>query len=132
MITQSMLLSSHAMETFGVWLNNELKRRNMLRAELARLAGVQKSTVTNLIKGKWEIGTDVAYKIGPVLGYSPEDLLRIAGKLDMPKEASDPIAYQNLMQLALELPADELQELADIAFGKKEKVLRRASSQKPK
>lgn len=69
------------MENFGDWLLEQLRRRNISQSELARISGVSKGTVSNLINGTKGAGQDSITAIARALRLPPEEVFRRAGIL---------------------------------------------------
>lgn len=69
------------MENFGDWLIEQLRIRNISQAELARVSGVSKGTVSNLINGTKGAGQDSLTAIARALRLPPEEVFRRAGIL---------------------------------------------------
>ena len=78
------------MENFGNWLLNVLREREMSQSELARVAGISKGTVSNLINGTSGIGQDSLLAIARALRLPPETVFRAAGIF--PPATNDPWA----------------------------------------
>ena len=62
----------YTMENFGDWLLKQLKDRNISQSELARLAGISKGTISNLINGTRGAGQDSLSAIAHALKLPPE------------------------------------------------------------
>ena len=56
--------------TFAKRLNTALERRQISKAELARLSGLSKSSITRYVKGDWEAKQDAVYAIAQVLNVN--------------------------------------------------------------
>jgi transcriptional regulator with XRE-family HTH domain len=67
-----------SMETFGNWLLSQLRQRNMTQAELARLAGINRGTLSNIINGHKQIGRDVLISISGALRLPIDIVARAA------------------------------------------------------
>lgn len=68
-----------SMETFGDWLTTQLRQRDMTQAELARLAGINRGTLSNIINGHKQIGKDSLISISNAL-HLPIDVVARAAE----------------------------------------------------
>jgi transcriptional regulator with XRE-family HTH domain len=71
---------------FGTWLERELAARGWVPFHLAKRAGVQPSTIQNLISGERNLGADVGRAIAHALGL-PEHIVFLAAGLLTEKPA---------------------------------------------
>lgn len=92
---------------FGTWLLNVLQERKMSQSELARLAGISKGTVSNLVNGTSGIGQDSLTAIAHALKL-PIDLVFEKAGLLPPKNGISPIK-RKLAHLAEELPDSDVE-----------------------
>ena len=97
------------METFSDWLMAELNERQWTQAELARRCGSTKATISRIINGERQIGTDVATAIAYALNLPPDEVFRQAGLLPPQPDIDPKLAEINY--LLATLPPD-LQEEA--------------------
>lgn len=67
-----------SMETFGDWLTNQLREKKMTQSELARLAGINRGTLSNIINGHKQIGRDVLVSISYALKLPIDVVARAA------------------------------------------------------
>ena len=67
--------------TFGIWLDNELKQREMSQADLAKKSGITPPQISRIISGARGVGEDAAQKIAMAFKLPPEEIYRIAGIL---------------------------------------------------
>ncbi len=67
-------------DSFGEWLTEELNRRNWSIRELGRRSDISHSWIAKVTKGQ-EPDWNFCAAIGPPLGFSPVEMLLIAGKL---------------------------------------------------
>ena len=93
------------MENFGSWLLNTLRERKLSQSELARLAGISKGTVSNLINGTSGVGPDSLTAIAHALKL-PVDLVFEKAKMLPQKPELSPIK-RKLIHVA---ESDELQD----------------------
>lgn len=95
------------MENFGDWLLERLKEKNMSQSELARIAGLSKGTISNLINGTKGAGQDSLRAIAIALKLPPDLVFEKAGVLPIKPELS-PIK-RALLHAAEGLPESDLQ-----------------------
>ena len=85
---------------FGVWLQEELDKRDLKQADLARMSGLKRATINRYVN---QIRTtpdpDALKAIARALGYKPEDVFRIIGILP-PEPDFDPLLEKANYQLA--------------------------------
>jgi len=77
------------MEIFLEWLQEELKQRDWLPADLARRAELGPTTIHKILSGDRKAGPDVCVAIARALGQPPERVFRLAGLLP-PSPEPDP------------------------------------------
>lgn len=95
------------MENFGSWLLNVLQEKKISQSELARLAGVSKGTISNLINGTKGAGQNSLIAIAHVLKLPPEMLFEKA-RLFPPKPELSPLKRQ-LLHIAQDLPDSDVE-----------------------
>lgn len=106
-------------ESFPRWLQTQLDARNLLAADLAKKAGIGKSTVHSILHGKRNVGPEVCTAIAKALNLSADDVFRQAGLL--PPEVAAPFerdeSVQEIMGYLREMSATERAEAAEyLAF----------------
>jgi transcriptional regulator with XRE-family HTH domain len=104
-----------SMERFSDWLLNELKSRDMSQSDLARIAGLGRGTISNIMNGTRNVGQDTLTAIARALRLPPETVFRAAGIF--PAIHSDAIVDE-ITYLASQLPAEDVQDLIDLARSK--------------
>lgn len=67
------------MVNFGDWLLKQLQDRDMSQSELARVAGVSKGTISNLINGTKGAGQESLLAVARALKLPPELVFEKAG-----------------------------------------------------
>lgn len=67
--------------SFADWLENELVKREISQAELARRAGVTRSAINGVLTGYRGIGVEMCNGIAKALGIPPDEVFRAAGFL---------------------------------------------------
>lgn len=101
------------MNTFGEWLAEELKIREMSQADLARISPLTRATISNLINGTRGPGPDAINALADSLKLDPEYVMRVAGLL--PPERGEPsAATQEVIRLMEHIPARDQQHLLEI------------------
>lgn len=116
------------MENFGDWLLERLKEKNISQSELARMAGLSKGTVSNLVNGTKGAGQDSLTAIAHALKL-PVDLVFEKAKLLPVKTELSP-AKRKLMYLAEILPDSDI-EIAIALLEQRESVYKKNRQIKP-
>ena len=101
---------------FPEWLDEERDRFGWNRAELARRADLSPSTLSMIYSHKRGVGVDACKALAKALRLPEADVLRAAGLL-APDRAADPVIAE-LLGLVERLPADDRQDLIDLARAK--------------
>jgi len=65
-----------SMETFGEWILKQLRDRNLTQAELARQAGINRGTLSNIINGHKQAGKDVLVALASALRMPVDTVIR--------------------------------------------------------
>lgn len=116
------------MENFSEWLWGKLEERNWQAADLARVANISKSSLSNILNNNRSPGPDVCNAVAQALGIPPEEVFREAGLLP-PLPTGDKSAVQELLELVKNMPSEDQQEILDYARYRYQK---RKSSVKPR
>lgn len=66
---------------FGNWLITTLGKNNITQSELARMAGVTRSTISGVITGRRQPGARLMIAIASALRITPEEVFQAAGVL---------------------------------------------------
>jgi transcriptional regulator with XRE-family HTH domain len=69
------------MEMFAKWLAERLSERDMSHSDLARASGIGRSTISEILSERREVGRTVATAIAKGLKLPPEQVFRAAGLL---------------------------------------------------
>lgn len=69
------------METFGYWLENELKNRGWKPADLANKADLSRGSLSNILNDMRKPGPEVCQRIADALEIPEEIIFREAGLL---------------------------------------------------
>ena len=101
---------------FPDWLEQERARFGWSRAELARRADLNQSTLSMIYSHKRRAGVETCKGLAKALRLPEADVLRAAGLL-APDRKSDPV-IEELLGLADKLPPDDRQDLIDLARAK--------------
>ena len=109
------------METFGEWLSKEMTRQGMNQSQLARRAGISRSTIKRIIDGERGIGRTSLGKIARALDLPPQELLRRTGYLPMERVTEKDTTLARLVVVLSELPDEDVEELLYIALGKRDR-----------
>jgi transcriptional regulator with XRE-family HTH domain len=104
---------------FSDWLENELDKLGWSSADLARRSGLNPSTLSMVHNHKRRAGVDTCRAIAKAMHLPEADVLRAAG-LMAPERDADPVIGE-LLELAAKLPADDRQDLIDLARAKLER-----------
>ena len=115
------------MTTFSEWLNEELKQRKWIQADLARESGLPDATVSRILSGDRGVGKKSIARIALAFGYRVGVVAEAAG-LGQDSGTDDPASFTRLMEVARSLPDEDLQELTYIALGKRERRAAKATS----
>ena len=116
---------------FVSWVQDELDKRNMSQAELARKSGLTRSAINKLINRRQNSpGSDMCIGIATAFNLSPEVVFRKAGLLPQ-KQKNNPF-IEKLIHLASQLPEDEIEDLADSAEAKLERLARKKKNKRTK
>jgi transcriptional regulator with XRE-family HTH domain len=109
------------METFGEWLRAEMLQQGMNQSQLARKAGVSRSTVKRIIDGERGIGRASLGRLARALDLPPEELLRRAGYLSVERVSATDTTLARLWVVLTELSDEDVEELLYIALGKRDR-----------
>ena len=103
----------YQMNTFGNWLANEIKLREMSQADLARSSKLTRAAISNLINGMRGPGPDAINAIAAALMLDPKYVMQVAGLLP-PEKGKPNQTIQEIIQLAERIPAPEQHHLLEI------------------
>jgi transcriptional regulator with XRE-family HTH domain len=70
---------------FGSILRERRDSQHMSQDQLAQAAGLSRTSVVNIEKGRQGVSLDSLYKLASALGCQPGDLLPSAPSMDLPK-----------------------------------------------
>jgi transcriptional regulator with XRE-family HTH domain len=95
-------------KNFIAWLEGMLKKENWTRAELARRANINQSTLSMIYNGYREPGNDVCYAIAAAFGIPTETVFRAAGIL--PNQPGTDEDFEELKHLFNQMTDEEQEE----------------------
>jgi len=95
------------MNSFGKWLEQQLKIRGWRAAELARKAGIAEPTLSRLINDSRKAGTQVCTAIATAFDIAPVYVFRKAGLLPPAPEGVVSPTVDEVVQLLSQLPEEE-------------------------
>jgi transcriptional regulator with XRE-family HTH domain len=104
---------------FPDWLEQQRTRFGWSRAELARRADLNQSTLSMIYSHKRRAGVETCRGLAKALRLPEAEVLRAAGLLPADRK-SDPV-IEELLGLADKLPPDDRQDLIDLARAKLER-----------
>ena len=93
-----------------IWLTRELKVRQLSQRELARQSGVSQTRISQTLSGDIPVSAEFCIKVAPVLGVSPEYLLRLAEILPPESADSENATTQEIIELLKNLTPEQQQE----------------------
>jgi transcriptional regulator with XRE-family HTH domain len=97
--------------SFSDWLNKQLIDRELSQAALARLSGLSRGTISNLINNVRNPGPDVLEAISIGLKLPKESVYRAAGLLDARPSGNG--RFEELKYLYAQLPDRDQAEIID-------------------
>jgi transcriptional regulator with XRE-family HTH domain len=98
---------------FPEWLQNELDRRSMSQADLARLSGLTTAGISRIMTGQRKAGPEACASIARALDLPPETVFRAAGLLPPKKE--EPPTLGEWMFLYLNASEEEQERMLEMA-----------------
>lgn len=110
---------------FGNWIVREIGERNMSQADLARLAGVTRTAISDVVNGRRNPGSDLAQGIAKAFSIPPEEVFRIAGLLP-PKPGLDDEVERIVHEVSSMSDQDKAEVLAYIRMKKNIRKKKRA------
>lgn len=100
-------------EKFSKWLVEAHESRGWSQAELARRAGVSRTSISDAISCKHPAGFELCAGIAHALKLPPETVFRIAGLL--PPEVEESAAEKEVLHLLRLLPEEKQKQLLEYA-----------------
>ena len=97
------------MTDFPEWLNEQLNIRGWSQAELARRAGVSRTSISDVLAYKHKAGYELCKAIAKALRVPPEIVFRRAGLL--PERVEKTEIEERILVKIRKLPPDEQQRL---------------------
>ncbi len=83
----------------GEIIREELEFRGISQRELARVIGVCPTIINELIKGKRQLGTELALLIGAALGLDAEPLIQLQVRYNIYRAKTDAVFQKKLIML---------------------------------
>lgn len=117
-------------ELFSEWLVNELRKREMTQADLARASGISRGGISNLINQVRNPDAETCLAIARALNLPAETVFRAAGLL--PPVPSDTQYQEEFFHLLSQLSPQERQEILELLRFKAERKTSKPSSRTPK
>jgi transcriptional regulator with XRE-family HTH domain len=77
------MFSMDTQQTFGDWLGEEMKKRHLSNADMARLSGLDDGTLSNLVNGRKRPGPDTCRPIAKALDLPQTFVFVQAGLMDV-------------------------------------------------
>lgn len=103
-----MTCAMNTVTSFGDWLQGVLNERKMKPADLANMAHLGSGTLSDIISGRRNVGTEVATSIADALDLPQEEVFRAAGILRPKKAKSQRI--DQIVHILEGMTEDEQQE----------------------
>lgn len=96
------------MNSFGVWIKQEIKDRGWTQSDLARNAHTSRGSISNIVLGKRSPGPDMCNAIARAFKYPPEFVFKKAGIIPPGRNNKDTTnpALEEANQLLSELPLE--------------------------
>ncbi len=107
--------------TFGEWLNEELRRRDWSKADLARAAGVSAPHITRIMSGEQRPGNDVIVAIARALDRPPEEVFRRVAGLPLQEESPGLTEWVEIFFIADPAQREEIVDFARFKLQQKRK-----------
>lgn len=107
------------MESFSDWLVNEMKKRDLSPADLARLSGKAQAVISRVLNNERDPAPETLTALARALRLPPEIVFRRAGLL--PPVSPDTEYREELLYLFSELPPSEQEEIIELLRFKKER-----------
>ncbi len=117
------------MENFSNWLANEMKKRGLSPADLARLSGKAPAVISRILNNERDPAPETLTAIARALRLPPETVFRAAGLL--PPVPPDTEYQEEFLYLLAQLPPEERQEILDLLRFKAERKSRPSRAEKP-
>jgi len=101
--------------TFVEWLELELNQRGWRPSDLARAAGVSSATISNVMTGSRNAGSDLCRGIAKAFGEPEEKVFRLAGLLSPLTGPDEDVSFRELHDLWKHLNPGDRQVLREWA-----------------
>lgn len=114
--------------SFSQWLEDEMDKRQLTQAELARQAGVTRGAINGVLTGARGVGPDLLNAIAKGLQLPPETVFRAAGLL--PSLPEDQEELQILNHLYSQLSDEDREDILALIKAKIERKEERAARER--
>ncbi len=104
---------------FGQWLQAEREKRGWSQSDLARLSGLHRQIINKTENGVSMPAVETYIALASAFGISPVSIFRKAGLL--PSGPENETQFEDWQYLLSQLPADEQEEMRQVALLKIEK-----------
>ena len=104
-------MAAHDLSRFAHWLEEELRRRDWTRADLARRAGLSRAAISDVLNLKYSPGPEFCRAVARALGYPQEAVFRRAGLLTDPPPSDDDPNIKLAVHLLRSLPPQARREI---------------------
>jgi len=101
------------METFAHWLQTKMDERGYSQADLARRSGIKAASISRILNGTRNIGTEASKAIAQALLLDEDVVYRMAGLMGVKPNADETVS--EITHIYHELDDDNQQDLLDYA-----------------
>jgi transcriptional regulator with XRE-family HTH domain len=95
------------------WLSKELEKRRWSHGELARLSGISRPLISQVLAGDVTPSADFCIKVAQALNEAPEKVLRLTGILPSHPTSDDDSILAELHDLVENLPPQRRKQALD-------------------
>jgi len=99
--------------TFGDWLKQELKIRDMIQADLVKKTGLTRGAISHLVTGRNQPTLETCQKIARAFNLPDESVLIIAGIMVSKTKTSPQLEEINM--ILSQLPPEEREDILEYA-----------------
>jgi len=113
---QDDIMSATMDTTFGDWLMDKLNQKDWSQADLARRSGVSRTSISDIISGRRQVGKDLAVSVSEALALPLEEVFRAAGLLPSRPDSDEIVDRINYLYHSLRDPANKQKALEYFEF----------------